>query len=55
MGVCWVQAAPYVAALAGCYAEAQAPPVQLFHTILEVNSGQQHLHKFVCPLVLQTT
>ncbi|KAL0056139.1 hypothetical protein WJX82_008033 [Trebouxia sp. C0006] len=29
------QAAPYVAALAACYAEAQAPPVQLFHIILE--------------------
>ena len=35
------QAAPYVAALAACYAEAQAPPVQLFHIILEVSMSSQ--------------
>lgn len=35
------QAAPYVAALAACYAEAQASPVQLFHIILEVSMSSQ--------------
>lgn len=35
------QAAPYVAALAASYAEAQSPPVQLFHIILEVSMSSQ--------------
>lgn len=33
-----LQAAPYVAALAACYAEAQEPPLQFFRGILEVVS-----------------
>ena len=35
-GLWLLQAAPFVAALASCYAEAQAPPIQLFHAVLEV-------------------
>ena len=33
-----LQAAPYVAALAACYAEAQEPPVQFFNAIFQVIS-----------------
>lgn len=33
-----LQAAPYVAALAACYAEARQPPVQVFNAILQVSS-----------------
>ena len=33
-----LQAAPYVAALAACYAEALEPPVQVFNAILQVTS-----------------
>ncbi len=46
MSIWWRQAAPYVAALAACYAEAQAPPVQLFHIILEVSMSCQ-LYSYV--------
>ena len=43
---CWpLQAAPYVMALAPCYAKAQHPPVQLFNSILEVSNIA---HKLAC-------
>ena len=38
-----MQAAPYVAALAPCYAKAPEPPIQLFNSILEVCNMRKHM------------